>query len=260
MDTETIKLILDLGGSAASADEVRAKLEQLRKAGQGVADTYEVLDSKVLRWVDAETRSTAAMDAQVAAAVEATRAHKVMDQTIEELSARTESFGKISRANQLRILEFGRSVQDFAQGGLSGVINKCSTPFGITDKITRPKTHLRSRLVCAQRLSASQTRSQQRPAGAGRRRDVLNAFRHHRQDHDLEGADLRWANLCSTPFGITDKITPPAREDMDAVSMCSTPFGITDKITARGLGRTVIWIDGCSTPFGITDKITSRAA
>ena len=60
----------------------------------------------------------------------------------------------------------------------------CSTPFGITDLITR-----RGVRHCWADL-------------------VLNAFRHHRSHHlgELPLDELQ-GQLCSTPFGITDLIT-----------------------------------------------------
>ncbi len=179
----------------------------------------------------------------------------------------------------------------------------CSTPFGITDKITRgaadnsnenfsaqrlsasqtrsqrhsllnfipfiraqrlSASQTRSRLLVpapphaiasAQRLSASQTRSLQDFASRAARRWVLNAFRHHRQDHiSRPGMRLR-RGMCSTPFGITDKITSLERAVLAVLAQCSTPFGITDKITARPR-RDAVRTPACSTPFGITDKIT----
>ncbi len=156
----------------------------------------------------------------------------------------------------------------------------CSTPFGITDKITVGEI------------------------GPGRHRaEVLNAFRHHRQDH-VEGHPRDDAGLqCSTPFGITDKITIGQQLPAAAIPECSTPFGITDKITSQavpgpeaveraqrlsasqtrsrppasparsdgacvlnafrhhrqdhsGDAYTLTNPSVCSTPFGITDKIT----
>jgi hypothetical protein len=120
---EVIKLILDYVNSSRDTEELTAKLKQLSSAGRGVADTFEVLDDKVSSFSIDTSKASTALDAQTAAAVEATRAQKVMARTLEELNQKKATFGKLSRENQLRILEFGRATQDFAQGGLMGVIN-----------------------------------------------------------------------------------------------------------------------------------------
>src|ERR1700759_4085759 len=63
---------------------------------------------------------------------------------------------------------------------------------------------------------------------------------------------------CSTPFGITDRITAAiSRRTGVPIDMCSTPFGITDRITGATRGGHAPDAE-CSTPFGITDRITGR--
>lgn len=47
MDDETIRLILDMGGSAASVEEVRKKLDALKGTTHTTADAYEVLERQV---------------------------------------------------------------------------------------------------------------------------------------------------------------------------------------------------------------------
>ncbi len=111
----------------------------------------------------------------------------------------------------------------------------CSTPFGITGRSTtaslpKPGTMTSS----AQRLSASpggarrrrgplppvdpvlnafrhhrEEHAQRRAAAAGRARHVLNAFRHHREEHNLPAIARSLAVGCSTPFGITGRSTRP---------------------------------------------------
>jgi len=62
---------------------------------------------------------------------------------------------------------------------------------------------------------------------------VLNAFRHHRDDHNIVLAFIRARDYwCSTPFGITEMITRSNGLDLVLVDQCSTPFGITEMITS----------------------------
>jgi len=62
--------------------------------------------------------------------------------------------------------------------------HRCSTPFGITEIITR-----------------------QTPEPEEAREDLLNAFRHHRDHHNRCCAGFFRSSWCSTPFGITEIIT-----------------------------------------------------
>ncbi len=103
---------------------------------------------------------------------------------------------------------------------------RCSTPFGVTDLVTRGRDRGRYRGRGAQRLSASQTWSPAQgqlgilmneecstPFGvtdlvtggqATPAERVLNAFRRHRLGHV---GRCRWRRACSTPFGVTDLVT-----------------------------------------------------
>lgn len=58
MDDETIRLILDMGGSAATVEAVRAKLEALRGSVHSTADTYGVLERQVGEYDVLERRVT----------------------------------------------------------------------------------------------------------------------------------------------------------------------------------------------------------
>ena len=107
----------------------------------------------------------------------------------------------------------------------------------------------------AQRLSASKIAAPGPRYRPGRRRGVLNAFRHQRLLHYGDGDDFFGFKLCSTPFGIKDCCTflmlvaSPAASSAQRLS--------ASKIAALGVrqahvvGRTV-----CSTPFGIKDCCT----
>ncbi len=108
----------------------------------------------------------------------------------------------------------------------------CSTPFGVTDLVTRPRRPRRSPSNCAQRLSASQTWSRWDRAGLTR------------------------GDKCSTPFGVTDLVTCVAAAPTTGPVRCSTPFGVTDLVTLGAAGALAAAV-GCSTPFGVTDLVTA---
>ena len=103
----------------------------------------------------------------------------------------------------------------------------CSTPFGIKGFYGPRALRILSASESAQRLSASKVSTVGPRGSSGRRRKVLNAFRHQRFLRSL----LRFVGfvvsiMCSTPFGIKGfygGMTPLAR---NPPNMCSTPFGI----------------------------------
>ena len=68
----------------------------------------------------------------------------------------------------------------------------------------------------------------------------------------------RYPLACSTPFGITEVVTPLTCGGTDKVSACSTPFGITEVVTVRPQ-RNLSYEGLCSTPFGITEVVTKNA-
>ena len=107
----------------------------------------------------------------------------------------------------------------------------CSTPFGITDGITRSTPTPNWPAPCAQRLSASLTESPVRSSSPRVSRCK-----------------------CSTPFGITDGITPPP---LGAAPPPTCAQRLSASLTESQLGPkfAALW-EGCSTPFGITDGIT----
>ena len=61
--------------------------------------------------------------------------------------------------------------------------------------------------------------------------------------------------MCSTPFGISDRIQL-ACSAARTPRMCSTPFGISDHSRTRSTWRR--FTTECSTPFGISDLIHSH--
>ncbi len=132
----------------------------------------------------------------------------------------------------------------------------CSTPFGITDKITlallggQPLAHV---LNAFRHHRQDHERELQRDRHL---RHVLNAFRHHRQDHWSSESRPRPSRVCSTPFGITDKITPASRRRRSLIACSAQRLSASQTRSRPGnAGKARDW-PMCSTPFGITDKIT----
>ena len=131
----------------------------------------------------------------------------------------------------------------------------CSTPFGISDPFTRRDRRLIPASRSAQRLSASQIHSRDKPKARSIRCDE-----------------------CSTPFGISDPFTIGLLDALFISVLCSTPFGISDPFTpwagttpqssrcAQRLSASQIHsrrkrviglkFSMCSTPFGISDPFT----
>jgi hypothetical protein len=131
MTDEQIRLILDLGGSTVSVKEVTAALEQLRGKATDVGDTYQVMMGELGTYEVSARRAaqttsqqyTPALDNAVEAAVEATRAQKLLRESLELTSAAQQKAAGSSKEMSMRILNLGRAAQDLAQGGLGGVIN-----------------------------------------------------------------------------------------------------------------------------------------
>ncbi len=85
---------------------------------------------------------------------------------------------------------------------------------------------------------------------------MLNAFRHQRSNHpETRVSVLPW-QLCSTPFGIRDRISASTISGAIYATSCSTPFGIRGRIRSLVTSHRAsgFW---CSTPFGIRDRTTS---
>ena len=140
----------------------------------------------------------------------------------------------------------------------TGDRHECSTPYGISYRITCKSRFPRKQSYCAQRLTASHIESLSIRATWTRR-------------------SRRW---CSTPYGISYRITRTWDFRSVIPTKCSTPYGISYRITAggdvphRGTSRaqrlTASHIESqttsntdsrrlkCSTPYGISYRITRR--
>ena len=107
----------------------------------------------------------------------------------------------------------------------------------------------------AQRLSASQENSRSGTAGTFSNSQVLNAFRHHRKTHAARAGDY-WRRIRVLNAFRHHRKTHRYSEILSIQNIqCSTPFGITGKLTVSGC-RFFFLIVTCSTPFGITGKLT----
>jgi len=116
--------------------------------------------------------------------------------------------------------------------------NLCSTPHGITATST-PHPH---RGPCdapgAQRLTASQQRAPPSRAGPARRPAVLNASRHHSNEHDCnEARRPALAGVCSTPHGITATSTTRGVEKIDRAVCAQRLTASQQRAPNRGLVR-----------------------
>ncbi len=183
----------------------------------------------------------------------------------------------------------------------------CSTPCGITGRSTSSSATARAPRRRAQRLAASPGGAPQPPlhsqattlscstpcgitgrstcadawAGpGGALGEVLNALRHHREEHATTLSKDERAAMCSTPCGITGRSTrhPPGRrrhrhcvlnalrhhreEDSSGTAassssgeVCSTPCGITGRSTIS-IRAAFEPLPECSTPCGITGRST----
>ncbi len=108
----------------------------------------------------------------------------------------------------------------------------CSTPFGITGRITQISTCRQPPISKVLNAFRHHRKDHVCISGSTFAVDtVLNAFRHHRKDHDGRILAQPWDCLCSTPFGITGRITQDPRRVSRELAGCSTPFGITGRIT-----------------------------
>src|SRR6266540_3366648 len=110
----------------------------------------------------------------------------------------------------------------------------CSTPFGITEMITRRAGET---VLCLTW--------------------VLNAFRHHRDDHFPASCGPVRGFGCSTPFGITEMITCDGERQRATEHVLNAFRHHRDDHAAECLASRAEQ-SGCSTPFGITEMITGR--
>ncbi len=154
----------------------------------------------------------------------------------------------------------------------------CSTPFGINERITNNATIREHWERSAQRLSASTKESLAGFANLRGAYGVLNAFRHQRKNHLRLGIIRVRKLLCSTPFGINERITCQ-RQTVETCPACAQRLSASTKESPPSpVCRLVIHVvlnafrhqrknhfsptrQGttdvrCSTPFGINERIT----
>ena len=156
----------------------------------------------------------------------------------------------------------------------------CSTPYGISYRITCPRPPGRTEASRAQRLTASHIES---PGSLYSSSDVPECSTpygiSYRITAERQGG-IEKCRKCSTPYGISYRITcprPPGRTEASRaqrltashiespgslysssdVPECSTPYGISYRITAERQGG-IEKCRKCSTPYGISYRITFR--
>ena len=76
INDETIRLILDMGQSGKTADEVRRKLDELGASARKTAESFEVLTGELGTYAVATHQVNDELDEQVRKAFEATQAQK----------------------------------------------------------------------------------------------------------------------------------------------------------------------------------------
>ena len=136
---------------------------------------------------------------------------------------------RISRGAQRLSASQENSLGGFAQGYQFSL---CSTPFGITGKLTRPclTDHFRH-LLCSTPFGITGKLTSANCVGAPRCRRVLNAFRHHRKTHRKPFLDLQALGESAQRLSASQENSLIAGNFHRSQSLCSTPFGITGKLT-----------------------------
>lgn len=119
MADDRIKLGLDLGNATYAVAELSSNLGDLKKSAQGVADTYEVLAGAGANYAAVERD----VDAATAKAVERTQAQKAIRQALDESTEATNKARRSISDYGQEVRGAGYIVQDFAQGGLGGILN-----------------------------------------------------------------------------------------------------------------------------------------
>ena len=157
----------------------------------------------------------------------------------------------------------------------------CSTPFGITDYCAFAcSVEVTPSWVCSTPFGITDYCAH-RQRGAASRKQVLNAFRHHRLLRAPTQLMKSEFLMCSTPFGITDYCATTLECALQISNRCSTPFGITDycahernddrpqelkvlnafrhhRLLRGGILSFAVVPTVCSTPFGITDYCAEK--
>lgn len=122
MDGEEIKLILQITDSG-TLEEAIGKLARMKAGIEDVANTYALADQRGDQFVVTTRDISHALDKETAVAVEATMRQKALNQVLSESTVVGNSFGNMLSDNKMRILNAGRAIQDFAQGGIGGILN-----------------------------------------------------------------------------------------------------------------------------------------
>ena len=141
---------------------------------------------------------------------------------------------------------------------LSTVSPRCSTPFGIKDRITADSA---APLLHVHVLNAFRHQRSNHTAWAWRAfliSWVLNAFRHQRSNHGSSPASRLGSTRSAQRLSASkiESLFPrPVKKRIGPT--CSTPFGIKDRITFYSWRHPWRYCK-CSTPFGIKDRITPR--
>ena len=124
INDETIRLILDMGQSGKTADEVRRKLDELGASARKTAESFEVLTGELGTYAVATDQVNDELDEQVRKAFEATQAQKALGRVLEDVGTKgSVNVGAFATKYRTEILNLGRVTQDFVQGGLGGILN-----------------------------------------------------------------------------------------------------------------------------------------
>jgi hypothetical protein len=123
MNDETIRLILDMGQSGKTVDEVRQKLDELGKTARKTADSYEVLTRQVGTYAIATDQVNTELDEEVQKATAAVAAQRALGRALQDTGDAAERAARSAFKPGRAMLESGRVIQDFAQGGLPGILN-----------------------------------------------------------------------------------------------------------------------------------------
>jgi hypothetical protein len=150
MADERIKLMLDMGVSAETAERVAKALDKVAASAKGAADSYEVLDRTTGTYTVSAGHLQTAMDAQVRKAVEQTQAQKAMNLILEETARAQVTVGTAATAtiggHGRGLLGMSYAFQDFssvlsgggglarAMGAVSNNIDQIAVAAGATIK------------------------------------------------------------------------------------------------------------------------------
>jgi hypothetical protein len=134
---DTVQLLIEILGQDG-LDKLAQAAERASGAAKKAAQSYEVLDTVINKSVGvvgtyeiATDRANVALDEMVKKAVEATLAQKAMAQVMADLPPQAkgafgqaaDAVGEFAKTYRREILDAGRITQDFAQGGIGGILN-----------------------------------------------------------------------------------------------------------------------------------------